>query len=58
MKQVAKMFKKQITTLFNYKGNKIQYDFDTNETEEFEEVVRIIQKISVSPSAEAAKKFI
>lgn len=52
------MFKKQITTLFNYKGNKIQYDFDTNETEEFEEVVRIIQKISVSPSAEAAKKFI
>ena len=54
----AKQYKMATTSIFNFKSNKIQHDFNFNLTEELEDLLHLSEQRFVKRSCEATKNTI
>ena len=57
-KHLAKKFKKATVPSFNYKGNRIQHEFNLNLIEDMEVLIPCIQKGSIISVTKAVKNII
>ena len=57
-KQLAKRTKKPAVPSFNYKGNRIQHDFNLNLIEDLEVLIHLLQKASIIRATKAVKNMI
>ena len=57
-KHLAKRINKPAVPSINYKGNRIQHEFNLNLIEDMEVLIRLIQKSSISRATKAVKNMI